>query len=111
VLGLAARIEDAEAISSEASERMAEAIEQFRIAGETLSGRLQQAEEEASFNREALSSAHSDLTDAKERLESQVSIADEVARRAEAAAAFLTTEMETRDAALNQTLAEARNVE
>jgi localization factor PodJL len=110
VLGLAARIEDAEAISSEASERMAEAIEQFRIAGETLSGRLQQAEEEASFNREALSSAHTDLTDAKERLESQVSIADEVARRAEAAAAFLTTEMETRDAALNQTLAEARNV-
>ncbi|HRO04974.1 MAG TPA: hypothetical protein PLS69_15345, partial [Terricaulis sp.] len=110
VLGLAARIEDAEAISQEASERMAEAIEQFRIAGETLSGRLQHAEEEAQSNRDALIGARGDLSDAKQRLESQVSIADEVARRAEAAAAFLTNEMETRDAALNQTLAQAKGV-
>jgi localization factor PodJL len=110
VLGLAARIEDAEAISTEASERIAEAIDQFRIAGETLSGRLQHAEEEAHSHRDALIGARTELTDAKHRLESQVSIADEVARRAEAAAAYLTTEMETRDAALNQTLAEARTV-
>lgn len=110
VLGLAARIEDAEAISHEAAERMAEAIEQFRIAGETLSGRLQHAEEEAQSNRDALIGARTELTDAKQRLESQVSIADEVARRAEAAAAFLTSEMETRDAQLNQTLAQARSV-
>ena len=110
VLGLAARIEDAEAISHEASERMAEAIEQFRIAGETLSGRLQHAEEEAQSNRDALIGARTELTDAKQRLESQVSIADEVARRAEAAAAFLTNEMETRDAQLSQTLAQARSV-
>jgi localization factor PodJL len=110
VLGLAARIEDAEAISNEASERMAEAIEQFRIAGETLSGRLSQAEQEAQANRDALMGAKSELSEAKQRLESQVTLADEVARRAEAAAAFLSTEIETRDAALSQTLAEARNV-
>lgn len=110
VLGLAARIEDAEAISTEASERIADAIEQFRIAGETLSGRLEHAEEEAQSNRDALMGAKSELSDAKTRLESQVSIADEVARRAEAAAAFLTSEMETRDEALNQTLEQARNV-
>lgn len=108
VLGLAARIEDAEAMSADAAERMAEAIEQFRIAGETLSGRLAHAEEEAQSNRDALDGARSELSSAKERLESQVSLADEVARRAEAAAAFLSSEMETRDAALNQTLAEAK---
>lgn len=110
VLGLAARIEDAEAISHEAAERMADAIEQFRIAGETLSGRLEYAEEEAQSNRDALIGARGELSDAKERLESQVSLADEVARRAEAAAAFLTSEMETRDAALSETLAQARSV-
>lgn len=84
VLGLAARIEDAEAMSADAAERMAEAIEQFRIAGETLSGRLAHAEEEAQSNRDALDGARSELSSAKERLESQVSLADEVARRAEA---------------------------
>ncbi|HRP12151.1 MAG TPA: hypothetical protein PLK37_14070, partial [Terricaulis sp.] len=84
--------------------------EQFRIAGETLSGRLQSAEEEAVSNREALAGARGELSDAKERLESQVSLADEVARRAEAAAAFLTNEMETRDATLSQTLSQARSV-
>jgi localization factor PodJL len=48
VLGLAARIEDAEAASSEAAERISDALEQFRAAGETLSGRLQRAEQDAS---------------------------------------------------------------
>lgn len=110
VLGLAARIEDAEAVSTEAAERIAEAIEQFRIAGETLSGRLQHAESEAHANREALTGARNELTDAKTRLEHQVTVADEVARRAEAAASYLTNELQTRDHALNQTLAEARRV-
>ena len=36
VLGLAARIEDAEAASNEAAERISDALEQFRAAGETL---------------------------------------------------------------------------
>ncbi len=103
VLGLAARIEDAEAASSEAAERISDALEQFRSAGDTLSGRLQRAEQE--FN-----GASTDLSDVKERLEQQVAVAEEVARRAEAAASYLTTEMSGGGNILAQTLAEARAV-
>jgi localization factor PodJL len=92
VLGLAARIEDAEIASQEATERVQEALEQFRVAGDTLSG------------------TRNDVANVRERLESQVAVAEEVARRAEAAASYLTSEMETRDSALKQTLAEARGV-
>ncbi|MEZ5970372.1 MAG: hypothetical protein R3C31_01015 [Hyphomonadaceae bacterium] len=92
VLGLAARIEDAEAASSEAAERIAEALEQFRTAGETLSGRA------------------TDIADVKHRLEQQVAVAEEVARRAEAAASFLTNEMSNGGNVLARTLAEARTV-
>ncbi len=109
VLGLAARIEDAEAASNESAERIAEAIEHFRIAGETLSGRLQQAEQEASESRDALGEARQEMSGAKERLESQVALADEVARRAEAAAAYLTTELESREAATREALSENLN--
>lgn len=141
MLGLAARIEDAERVSGESADRIAEALEHFRIAGDTLGGRLEQAEREVGESRRALEGAHidlddtktqmseqlgaaqSDLSSAKERLESQVSIAEEIARRAEAAASFLATELENRDAvharkfgaledqtrdALTLTLAEAR---
>ena len=111
VLGLAARIEDAEALSGESADRIADALDQFRIAGETLSGRLEQAEAEVSESRRVLdgatgqlSDAKSELTSAKERLEGQVAIAEEVARRAEAAASFLTTELENRDAAIGHKL-------
>ncbi|MBL8531554.1 MAG: SEL1-like repeat protein, partial [Hyphomonadaceae bacterium] len=110
VLGLAARIEDVEAVSNESAERIADAIDQFRIAGETLSGRLAHAEQEAHANRDALASARTEVLDAKERLEGQVKLADEVGRRAEAAATFLSGELESRDAATKQTLAEARAV-
>lgn len=110
VLGLAARIEDAEAVSGEAAERVAEALEQFRIAGETLSGRLERAEYETNESRRALDGATSELSGVKQRLEHQVTVAEEVARRAEAAATFLTTEMNNRESAIAQTLAEARNV-
>ena len=99
VLGLAARVEDAEAASSEAAERIADALEQFRNAGDTLSGRLQRAEQTSQ-----------EISDVKERLEHQVAVAEEVARRAEAAASFLTTEMGGRDAVIAQTLSEARAV-
>ncbi len=110
VLGLAARIEDAEAASAEASERIAEALEQFRAAGETLSGKLARAEQEASQSRAAFEGAKSEIGDVKQRLEQQIGVAEEVARRAEAAASYLTQEMEGRDCALKQTLAEARAV-
>jgi len=110
VLGLAARVEDAEAASTEAAERIAEALEQFRIAGETLSGRLERAEYEATESRRALDGAKGDLGGVKERLENQVAVAEEVARRAEAAASYLTNEIEGRDEALSRTLAEARSV-
>jgi len=103
VLGLAARIEDAEAASSEAAERIAEALEQFHAAGETLSGRLQRAEQ-------AFDGATADISGVKQRLEHQVAVAEEVARRAEAAASFLTNEMGGRDHVIEQTLAEARAV-
>ena len=92
VLGLAARIEDAEAASNEAAERISDALEQFRSAGETLSGRA------------------ADVADVKHRLEQQVAVAEEVARRAEAAASFLTNEMSSGGNILAQTLAEARTV-
>ncbi len=46
----------------------------------------------------------------KERLEHQVAVAEEVARRAEAAASFLTNEMGGRDTVIAQTLNEARAV-
>lgn len=110
VLGLAARVEDAEAISGEAAGRVAEALEQFRIAGETLSARLERAERETVETRQAFTGAASELGDVRERLERQITVAEEIARRAEAAATFLTTEMEHRDAAIAQTLAEARAV-
>ncbi|HET9231080.1 MAG TPA: hypothetical protein VFO00_07315, partial [Vitreimonas sp.] len=99
VLGLAARVEDAEAASMEASDRIAEALEQFRAAGEALSGKLARAEQESTQS-----------ADVRQRLEHQVNVAEEVARRAEAAASYLTQEMENRDSALKQTLAEARAV-
>ncbi|MBL8537610.1 MAG: SEL1-like repeat protein [Hyphomonadaceae bacterium] len=92
VLGLSARIDDAEAMSSEAAERLAQAMEQFRLAGQTLSGRLD----------------HTDA--ARERLEGQVAAANEIARRAEAAAAYLSAELENKDAEVAQTLSEARAV-
>lgn len=122
VLGLAARIEDAERVSSESADRIAEALEHFRVAGDTLGGRLEQAENEVGESRRALETAHadlastkallseqlvdaqSDLQNARERLESQVATAEEVARRAEAAAAFLTSEIEERDARVGNRL-------
>jgi localization factor PodJL len=110
VLGLAARIEDAEAASHEASDRIADALEQFRVAGETLSGKLQRAESEVTHSRQALDGAKHEISGVKERLESQVAVAEEVARRAEAAASYLTSEMENRESSLKQTLSEARRV-
>jgi localization factor PodJL len=93
LLGLAARVEEAEAISGEAATRIADALEQFRLAGDTLSGKLE-----------------NEIEDVKSRLESQAAIADEVARRADAAASFLSSELENRDAALAETLTAARAV-
>lgn len=110
VLGLAARIEDAEAMSGDAAERIADALEQFRAAGETLTGKLERAEYETIESRRALEGAKGEITSVKERLEHQVSVAEEVARRAEAAASFLTTEMGNGSSAIAQTLAEARAV-
>ncbi len=110
VLGLAARIEDVEAVSTEAAERVAQALEQFRIAGETLSGKLERAEHEAQDAKRAFEHAGGDIQNVKQRLERQVSVAEEIARRAEAAASFLSSEIESRDAQVAQTLAEARRV-
>ncbi|MBL8544722.1 MAG: SEL1-like repeat protein [Hyphomonadaceae bacterium] len=110
VLGLAARIEDAEAAATEAAERITEALEHFRVAGETLSGKLERAEYEAGESRRAYEEAKSEISGVRERLEAQAATAEEVARRADAAASYLTREMEGRDDALNQTLAEARAV-
>ena len=111
VLGLAARIEEAEAVSRESSDRIAEALDHFRVAGDTLGGRLERAENDFEVTREALREAAAELTESKadlyaarDRLEAQVSAAEEVARRAEAAANFLATELENRDAALGHKL-------
>jgi localization factor PodJL len=50
VLGLAARVEDAEAASAEAADRIAEALDQFRAAGVNLSGKLARAEQEVTHS-------------------------------------------------------------
>lgn len=110
VLGLAARVEDAESAATEAADRISDALDQFRAAGETLSGKLARAEQNATESKHAFDSATNEITSVKERLEHQVTIAEEVARRAEAAASFLTSEMEHRESAIAQTLAEARTV-
>lgn len=94
VLGLAGRLEDAETTAAQNAERIADALEHFRAATDTLSGRVQRAE--------------ATTLDATERLEHQVAAAAEVARRAEAAASFLSNEMQARDAEISQTAAEAR---
>lgn len=110
VLGLAARVEDAEAISNEVADRITDALEQFREAGDTLSGKLDRAEREVQDSRRAFESATGDIVDVRERLEHQVAVAEEVARRAEAAASLLTSEMNGRDHDVSRTLAEARAV-
>jgi localization factor PodJL len=104
VLGLAARIEDAEAVSGEAADRISEALEQFRVAGDVIGTKLQSAEKEIETSRRAFDEARSDLDTAKHRLEAQVSMAEEVARRAEAAASYLSNELESRDAHARETL-------
>lgn len=103
VMGLAARIDDAEALSGETAERISHALEQFRLAGDTLSARLERAEHESTESRHALDGA-------RERLEHQVAVAGEIARRAEAAASYLSAEMENRDEDVARTLEEARAV-
>jgi localization factor PodJL len=107
VLGLAARVEDAEAATTESAERIAEALDHFRLAGETLSGRLERAEGEVLESKRAFDGAAGEITSVRERLEHQVSVAEEVARRAEAAASFLSGELENRESAM---LSEARSV-
>jgi localization factor PodJL len=110
VLGLAARIEDAEAAATDAADRISEALEQFRAAGETLSGKLARAEDEAIESKHAYEHAKSDIDGVRQRLEHQVSVAEEVARRAEAAASFLTGEMANGEGFAAKTLAEARTI-
>ncbi len=110
VLGLAARIEDAEAAATDAADRISEALEQFRAAGETLSGKLAYAEHSAVESKYAYDGAKGELDSVRERLEHQVSVAEEVARRAEAAASFLTGEMENGEGLVAKTLAEARAI-
>ncbi|MFZ2030729.1 MAG: hypothetical protein WAU68_10505 [Vitreimonas sp.] len=99
VLGLAARVEDAEAMSGEAADRIADALEQFRHAGDALAGKIDEVEE-----------AKNDVASVKQRLETQAAVAEEIARRAEAAASYLTAELETRDTTLARTLEQARAV-
>lgn len=110
VLGLAARIEDAEAAATDAADRISEALEQFRAAGDVLSGKLARAEEEAVESKHAYEHAKSDIDSVRQRLEHQVTVAEEVARRAEAAATFLTGEMENGESFASRTLAEARTI-
>jgi localization factor PodJL len=104
VLGLAARVEDAEAVSGEAADRISDALEQFRVAGDIIGAKLERAEQEIVQSRQAFDDARSDIDAAKHRLQAQVSVAEEVARRAEAAASYLTNELENRDAETRETL-------
>jgi localization factor PodJL len=89
LVGLASRIEDAEAMSAVAANRIAEALEHFRTAGDTLGG---------------------DVEETRARLENQAAVAEEIARRAEATANYLANTMDNRDAQVAQTLAHARAI-
>ncbi len=89
LIGLAARVEDAETASSEAAERIAEALDTFRAAGDMLGG---------------------NIDDARTRLENQAAAAEDIARRAEATANYLASTMESRDAQMAQTLEQARAI-
>lgn len=100
LLGLSTRIDEAEAATADTADRIAEALQQFRIAGDTLGGRLHRAEQEIIESRQALDYAAADMADARERLEGQAAVAAEVARRAEAAVSYLSSEVEQRDAVL-----------
>jgi localization factor PodJL len=103
VLGLSARLDEAETISHEAADRVAEALEHFRLAGDTLSGQVERIEAEASESRRTVLAI-------QERLETQVALADEVGRRAEAAANFLANHIDNRDEEIAETLVQARTV-
>ncbi len=71
---LAARVEDAEALANEAADRVSEALDQFRIAGETLSGKLERAEYEATEAKKAFDGASGEISTVKQRLEHQVNV-------------------------------------
>jgi localization factor PodJL len=107
VLGLAQRIEESEAISRESAERISGALEHFRLAGDTLGGRLHDAEAEIHDSREALTDARADLEEARTRLEGQARTAEAVARKAEAAAEVLTSELGSRLDVLEESTREA----
>ena len=104
VLGLATRVEESESISRESANRIAGALEHFRLAGDTLGGRLHNAEDEIHASREALTDARAELEEARVRLESQARTAETVARKAEAAAAAISSELEARTANLSERL-------
>jgi localization factor PodJL len=85
VLGLADRVEDAEEIARESAERIAGALDQFRAAGEVLSGRLTQAEGEARESRQTLESAAREMREARDDITAHAETAAAHARRAEEA--------------------------
>ncbi|MGE3143282.1 MAG: hypothetical protein AB7L65_08165, partial [Hyphomonadaceae bacterium] len=105
MLGLAARVDDAEMIARESADRVAEALEQFREAGEILSGRLGGAEAEAHQSRQALESAARELAEMREGVSGRLNSVDEIARKAEVEARALARELHERDASLAQRLA------
>jgi len=102
VLGLAGRVDDVEMVARESADRVSEALDHFRAAGEILSGRLSEAETEARQSREALDVATNEIANARDELGRQVGVADETARRAEHVAHTTARDLDQRAGELAQ---------
>ncbi len=100
VLGLSARIDEAEDLTRDGADRISEALDQFRIASETVAMQLERNDAAEPRDDGAFDAAREEIEHTRERLEAQIAAAGDVARRAEAAAAYLASEIDAREAVL-----------
>ncbi len=106
VLGLAGRVDDVEIVARESADRVSDALDHFRAAGEILSGRLTDAETEARQSREALDVATHEISNARDELGRQVGAIEETARRAEQTAHAVARDLDQRTLELSQRIEE-----
>jgi len=95
-----------EIVARESADRVSEALDHFRAAGEILSGRLNDAETEARQSREALDVATHEISNARDELGRQVSAIEETARNAERTAHAVARDLDQRTLELSQRIEE-----
>src|SRR5262245_26238257 len=106
MLGLAQRVEDAEAGAADAADKVVDALIQFRQANEALNSSLRGAETEAVEQRHALEQASAAMQDVRNALERRVEVTEQNARAAEASAAEIADRIASADASLSARVAE-----